>query len=224
MKQNYVKQALLALAFCATMPTFAIEFPSIGEAPQNGKTYMLLSRSNPTNFMTRTSWDGAFYLLPYNKEDIKKAVIKAVKNDNGTWSFTHDEVTLEEDSSEVITTYYVGIPSGTDNLNVNFSEPVEWTIENGDYTGFYKLKAGEGQGNELTIGGYLHLNAGNQYAIINDGHSMSTVQRPRQSVAAGVPSTKVTILASLWKIGALLIINIPMVSISGVSGTLTYLR
>ena len=168
MKQNYVKQALLALAFCATMPTFAIEFPSIGEAPQNGKTYMLLSRSNPTNFMTRTSWDGAFYLLPYNKEDIKKAVIKAVKNDNGTWSFTHDEVTLEEDSSEVITTYYVGIPSGTDNLNVNFSEPVEWTIENGDYTGFYKLQAGEGQGNELTIGGYLHLNAGNQYAIINE--------------------------------------------------------
>ena len=171
MKQNYVKQALLAFAFCATMPTFAIEFPSIGEAPQNGKTYMLLSRSNPTNFMTRTSWDGAFYLLPYNKEDIKKAVIKAVKNDNGTWSFTHDEVTLEEDSSEVITTYYVGIPSGTDNLNVNFSEPVEWTIENGDYTGFYKLKAGEGQGNELTIGGYLHLNAGNQYAIINESSS-----------------------------------------------------
>ena len=171
MKQNYVKQALLAVAFCATTSALAIEFPSIGEAPQNGKVYMLLSRSNPTNFMTRTSWDGAFFLLPYNKEDIKKAVVKATKNGDGTWSFSHDEITLEEDSTEITTTYFMGIPSGSDNLNANISDSVKWIVEDGDYTGFYKLKAGEGQDNELTIGGYLHLNKGNQYAVISESTS-----------------------------------------------------
>lgn len=168
MKQNYAKQALLAMALFATAPTFAIEFPSIGEAPQNGKTYMLLSRSNPTNFMTRTPWDGAFYLMPYNKEDIKKAIIKTVKNDNGTWSLTRDEIEYGEDSVEYTNTYYVGIPSGTDNLNANLSTQAEWYIEEGEFPGFYKLKAGEGQGNELTIGGYLHLNNGNQYVVISE--------------------------------------------------------
>ena len=170
MKKNYAKQALLALALFATAPTFAIEFPSIGEAPQNGKTYMLLSRSNPTNFMTRTPWDGAFYLMPYNKEDIKKAVFKAVKNENDTWSFTLDEIEYGEDSVEYTNTFYVGI-NGGDNLNANLSVQAEWYIEAGEYPGFYKLKAGDGQGNSLTIGGYLHLNAGNQYPVINESTS-----------------------------------------------------
>lgn len=167
MKQNYVKKGLLALLFCVATPAMAIDFPTIGEAPQNGNTYTLISRSNPTNFMTRTSWDGAFYLMPYNVEDIKKAVFKAVKNENDTWSFVVEEQVTEEGETYT-NTYYVGIPGGTDNLNAKLSSPAEWMIEEGEYPGFFKLKAGEGQGNSLTIGGYLHLNAGNQYAIINE--------------------------------------------------------
>jgi hypothetical protein len=146
----------------------AVEFPTIGEAPQNGKFYTLASRSNPSNFMTRTSWDGAFYLMPYNADDIQKAVFKAIDNQNGTWSFTIEKTETDDEGIENVNTYYVGIPFGYDNLNANISWQVAWTVEEGEYPGFYKIKAGEGQGNTMTIGGYLHLNAGNQYAVINE--------------------------------------------------------
>lgn len=168
MKKNYLKRVLPLLAFFAATPAMAVEFPAIGEALQDGKSYTLISRSNPTNFMTRTPWDGAFYLMPYNTEDIKKAVFKALKNDNGSWSFTIDEIQKDEEGTEYANTFYVGIPSGTDNLNANLGWAVEWIVEEGEYPGFYKLKASEGQGNDFTIGGYLHLNNGNQYVVISE--------------------------------------------------------
>ena len=165
MRRFYTKLVLSALCLSA-MPAMAIDFPSVGEAPQNGKYYTLMSRSNPTNYMTRTSWDGAFYLMPFNMDDIKKAVFKAVDNGDNTWSFVIEQQGSEE--GQVFTdTYYIGI-NGGDNLNANLSAQANWYIEEGDYPGFYKLKAGNGQGNSQTEGGYLHLNAGNQYAIINE--------------------------------------------------------
>lgn len=168
MKKNYAKLALLALALVASASASAIEFPTIGGAPEDGKVYILTSRSNPSNFWTRTSWDGAFYLQPYNADNIKKSAFKAVKNEDNTWSFTI-EVNSKDDNEETITTtYYLGIPNGTDNLNANLEEPVKWELTEGDYPGFYKLKAGEGQGNEKTIGGYLHLNNGNEYVVITE--------------------------------------------------------
>lgn len=85
MRRFYTKLVLSALCLSA-MPAMAIDFPTVGEAPQNGKYYTLMSRSNPTNYMTRTSWDGAFYLMPFNMDDIKKAVFKAVDNGDNTWS------------------------------------------------------------------------------------------------------------------------------------------
>ena len=131
MKQNYVKKGLLALLFCAATPAMAIDFPFIGQAPQDGKTYTLISRSNPTNFMTRTSWDGAFYVMPYNVNDIQKAVFKAVKNENDTWSFVIEEQVTEEGET-YINTNYLGIPGGTDNLNANLSAAAEWIVEEGE--------------------------------------------------------------------------------------------
>lgn len=168
MKKNYAKQALLALALVTSVSASAIEFPAIGGAPEDGKVYILTSRSNPSNFWTRTSWDGAFYLQPYNADNIKKSAFKAVKNDDNTWSFTIDVDSKGENEETITTTYFVGIPSGTDNLNANLEEPVKWEVTEGDYPGFYKLKAGEGQGNEKTIGGYLHLNNGNEFVVISE--------------------------------------------------------
>lgn len=168
MKKNYAKQALLALALVTSVSASAIELPTIGGAPEDGKIYILTSRSNPSNFWTRTSWDGAFYLQPYNADNIKKSAFKAVKNGDNTWSFTINVDSKGENEETITTTYFVGIPGGTDNLNANLEEPVKWEVTEGDYPGFYKLKAGEGQGNEKTIGGYLHLNNNNEYAIISE--------------------------------------------------------
>lgn len=166
MKKN-LRNWLLALGLVAAMPATAVDFPQVGEAPQDGKSYILISRSNPTQFWSRTSWDGAFYLLPYG-EQYKEAAVKAVKNDNGTWSFVIENETTDEEGTTVVTTTYMGIPVATDNLNCNLEEKAEWTVEESDVSGFYKLKAGEGQGNDLTIGGYLHLNNGNQYVVISE--------------------------------------------------------
>ena len=167
MVKNYIKHSLLAMGLLLAAPVAAVEFPSVGEAPQNGKSYILISRSNPTQFWSRTSWDGAYYLLPYG-DQYKSAAFKAVKNDNGTWSFAVETEEVDEEGTTVTTTTYVGIPVATDNLNGNLDGKAEWTVEESDVPGFYKLKAAQGQGNELTIGGYLHLNSGNQYAVISE--------------------------------------------------------
>ena len=168
MMKNYVRQCLLSVALTAAVPAMAIDFPDVTQTLTDGGTYILISRSNPTQFWSRTSWDGAYYLLPYG-DQYKDAAFKAVKNENGTWSFAIENEEKDEDGN-VIDTYstYVGIPFGTDNLNGNLYEQAEWTVEETDVTGFYKLKAGEGQENDATIGGYLHLNAGNQYAVISE--------------------------------------------------------
>lgn len=167
MKKNYLKHWLLAIGVLAAVPTMAVDFPPVGEAPQEGKSYILISRSNPTQFWSRTSWDGAYYLLPYG-DQYKQATIKALKNDNGTWSFAIESESTDEEGTPVVTITYMGIPYGTDNLNGNLEEKAEWTVEESDVKGFYKLKAGNNQGNELTIGGYLHLNSGNQYVVISE--------------------------------------------------------
>ena len=41
-------------------------------------------------------------------------------------------------------------------------------MEESDVKGYYLLKAGDGQGNEMSVGGYLHLNAGGEYLVISE--------------------------------------------------------
>ena len=171
MKKNYMKNLLLALGLMSATQAMAVELP-YAQTPADGKTYVLVSRSNPQNYWNRTSWDGAVYLLSYNDFNAQNAVV-AHQLENGNWQFTKDVTSydLGEEGDTVATyttTYYMGIPTGTDNLNINMETPVEWAVEAGDKGGFYLLKAGEGQGNDLTIGGYLHLNAGNQYLVITE--------------------------------------------------------
>ncbi len=168
MKKSYAKQALLAISLLAATPTLAIDFPTIGGAPENGKVYVLMSRSNPSLFSARTEWDSAFVFRSYDVNNIKRTALKAIKNEDETWSFVHEITAIDGEGATINLSYYLGIPSGTDNLNANIETSVKWIVEEGDYPGFYKLKADEGQGNDLTIGGYLHMNAGNDYPIINE--------------------------------------------------------
>ena len=169
MKKHYFKLAALAVMMAAAPEAQAIEFPC-AQTPVDGQSYVLASRSNPTNYWMRTSWDGAYYLMPYNDAKDNPGVFTAHQQADGTWTFTVENG--EEGTTIGGTTYYgttyVGIPYGTDNINGTLSEPAYWTVESSDQPGFYLLKAGAGQENDLTIGGYLHLNNGNQYAVITE--------------------------------------------------------
>ena len=169
MKINYLKLMALSAAMLTATGVQAVEFP-YAQTPTDGQSYILASRSNPTNFWTRTSWDGAYYVLPLADAQNNLGVFTAHKAEDGTWFFTveNGEEGLTFGADTFYGTTYVGIPYGTDNLNGKLAEPAYWTVEESDVKGFYQLKAGQGQENDLTIGGYLHMNGGNQYAIINE--------------------------------------------------------
>lgn len=169
MKNDYLKLAALAMAMTAAQTALAVDFP-YAKAPVDGETYILASRSNPTNFWTRTSWDGAYYLLPLADAKNNLGVFTAHAAEDGSWYFSVDngEDGLTFGGNTFYGTTYVGIPYGTDNLHGKLDNPAYWTLEPSDKAGFYLLKAGQGQENENTIGGYLHMNGGNQYPIINE--------------------------------------------------------
>ena len=170
MKKNYLMRAALAVTMLtAAGQAGAVEFP-YAQVPADGQTYVLASRSNPTNYWMRTSWDGAYYLMPYNDAKDNLGAFTAHQQANGSWTFTVENG--EEGSTIGGNTYYgttyLGIPYGTDNINGTLTDPAYWVVESSDIPGFYLLKADAGQENDLTIGGYLHLNNGNQYPIITE--------------------------------------------------------
>ena len=167
MLHNYIKQMALATGLLLTLTASAIELP-YAKAPADGSTYILSSRLKPASYLTRTSWDGALYLQPYNPDNVAKAAVTARKNDDGSWSFYRQSTTAVDEETEETVTEYMGIPSGTDNLNIKLLEPASWTVEESDVKGYYLLKAGDGQGNEMSVGGYLHLNAGGEYLVISE--------------------------------------------------------
>ena len=166
MKRNYLKLMALSATMLAA-PAMAVDLPYLS-APTDGKTYMLVSRLNPSAYVVPTPWDGAFYLMGYNLDDITKTAVTARANADGSWSFFHQTATTDDEGSETVVTRYMGIPSGTDNLNLKEEETALWYVEQSDVAGFYLLKAGAGHGNDYASGGYLHLNAGGQYLVISE--------------------------------------------------------
>ena len=171
MEKIYLKTLLVAAGLASAVQLMAVDVPFAKE-PVDGKTYILVSRSNPQRFWNRTGWDGAVYLQPFSNFNPANA-ITAHQQSDGTWTFTTDVTTEEKDEEGTVintytTTYYMSVPSGTDNLNINQYNPASWIVEESNKAGYYLLKAGEGQENEYTIGGYLHLNAGNEYLVISE--------------------------------------------------------
>mgnify|MGYP002857291309 FL=1 len=166
MKRNYLKLMALSATMLAA-PAMAVDLPYLS-APTDGKTYMLVSRLNPSAYVVPTPWDGAFYLMGYNLDDITKTTVTARANADGSWSFFHQTATTDDEGSETVVTRYMGIPSGTDNLNLKEEETALWYVEQSDVAGFYLLKAGAGHGNDYANGGYLHLNARGQYLVISE--------------------------------------------------------
>lgn len=151
---------MIVAALLVSANTMAIEFPKIGRTLTDGSTYTLVSYVKPDIFLARTSWDGAYYLLPIEDSQYEKNVFTAHQAKDGSWYFS---VAVDEE-----VTNYVGIPFATDNLNGKLEEPAYFTVTPGDVEGFYRLKAGDGNLNGNVIDRYLHLNAGGQYLIISE--------------------------------------------------------
>ena len=149
----------LGVMLLTTANAMAIDFPKIGRTLTDGGTYVFVNYAKPNIYLSRTSWDGAYYLRPIADSQYASHAFTAHQSSDNTWYFsvTSDDVTT-----------YIGIPIGTDNLNANLEEPAYFVVEPGDAEGFYRLKAGDGHLNMYVYGRYLHLNSGGEYLVISE--------------------------------------------------------
>lgn len=170
MKKNFLRMTLMSLFVGVSAFADAVDYPSYPtQTPVEGGKYVLANLAVPTGYMSRTSWDGAYYFLGATDSKYAEHAFTAHQNEEGLWFFTTSEATYEEEGEEPYTTYtYMGYPSGTDNLNGNLAEEAYFELLPGIHTGFYRIKAGEGQLNSMTIGLYLHMNAGGQYFVASE--------------------------------------------------------
>ena len=132
-----------------------------------GNKYVLVNAAqNTTQYMSRTGWDGALYFLGETDSKYADHQFAAVDNGDGTWSFTQSEEIIEGEGEPDI--YYMGIPTGSSNLNLNLVEPAKWIVtKSSKHAGFYQLMAGEGN-NPNCMNLKLHLNGGYQYFVISE--------------------------------------------------------
>ena len=169
-----MKKFLLLAAIAVSMSSQAQVTPKVQpETPVNGKSYILVNKAQTASqYMSRTSWDGALYFLGESDSNWEKYALTAFNNGDGTWSFG-----LPSTDEEGNTTYsYMAIPSGTANVNLNATEPAMWKLDAKD-GGFYNLIVGEGnnpaalatangEGSDTpTKDLRMHLNSGSQYFV-----------------------------------------------------------
>ena len=161
--------SMLCVACLAGTAMFAeIQPPQLKlETLTPGEKYVLFNKATPNGYMSRTSWDGAIYFLGANDSHYADYQLEAVKNDDGTWMFKHDNIvpSLVDGTDSIASTDYMCIPSGSGNVNMKDYEAM-WIVEEGDYEGYYKLKAGE-RNNTGVIGLHMHLNSSQQYWVIS---------------------------------------------------------
>ena len=166
---TFKKLSLLGVACLTGMAVFAeIQPPQLKlETLTSGEKYVLFNKATPNGYMSRTSWDGALYFLSANDSHYADYQVEAVKNDDGTWMFKHDNIvpSLVDGTDSIASTDYMCLPSGSPNINMRDYEAM-WVVEAGDYEGYYKLIAGE-YNNSYSIGYYMHLNKGQQYWVIS---------------------------------------------------------
>ncbi len=145
---------LLGLSAQAQITDTPVQRPKTkAGAPENGKTYVMVSAYSPLrHYSNLTSWDNAVYLT----QDIEFE-FTAIQNEDKTWSFTR------QDGDK---TLYMITREGDGNLRWNSEEQTKWLVEPGDFEGFVRLKAGEGNG-ESQQKYYVHLNAGAEYIIVS---------------------------------------------------------
>ena len=168
MEKSYIKTIALA-ALCAAGLTANAQDGLVapkGDALESGKQYTLFNYYTPSSYLGRTSWDGA--LINWNATADTYFKLYAQKNEDGTWSFYFDKVETSESESEseepteTTVRYYMNVPSGTANVNINSTEATKWTVaQAGDY---YQLKVGA-DNNADAIGYNMHMNSNCAYIV-----------------------------------------------------------
>ena len=171
MKQNELKSALIGFFLTVSLMASAIGYPKYPtQIPLPGEKYVFCNLAVPTGYMSRTSWDGAYYFLGATDSKYATHAFTVQQDEDGRWFFITDvqEIQDDEDEEPYQIFSYMGYPSGTDNLNGNLATEAYFSLESGKADGFYMIKAGEGHGNANTEGVYLHLNKGGQYFVASE--------------------------------------------------------
>ncbi len=172
MKQNYLRMTLLSLVMGIGAMLYAFDYPNYPtQTPTEGGKYVLCNLAVPTGYMSRTSWDGAYYFLGKDDSKYDTFAFTAHQDETGRWFFvtSEKEVQYDDEVTEIEYTY-VAIPSGTDNLRGGLNdilEPGYFALLPGIQKGFYYIEALEGN-NPWCQNKYLHLNAGGQYFVVNE--------------------------------------------------------
>lgn len=182
MKQLYLTLCLLT----CTLVSFAQLEPNVKpEVPVDGHQYVLVNQNQSVDqYMSRTSWDGAIYFLGKNDSHYADHAFTAVKNSDGTWSFTlpgtkEVETGDYDEGGDPITEtvdapFYMVMPSGSPNINFKQDNVATWYLEAKE-NNFYQMVLKEGHNSAamsmapFTTTGDLrmHLNNGNQYFVVS---------------------------------------------------------
>ena len=97
MKKNYFRLLAIAAMTAVSATAFAIDPPLKSEVLTDGNTYLLFSYANPSKVLSRTSWDGAYYLLDEAASNYltgtgnRTVPFVAHKADDGSWYFSVEE-------------------------------------------------------------------------------------------------------------------------------------
>jgi len=180
MNRLYITAALLGSALAASAGVDPKVKP---EVLASGNEYVLVNKAQTASqYMSRTSWDGALYFLGESDSNYANHAFAAIDNGNGTWSFTRPTTTAVETGevdeegnpiTEVLPAIdYMGIPDGSANLNFITGEIMEWSLDP-KAGNFYNLILGSGNNSAaLAQAAYtptgdlrLHLNNGSQYFV-----------------------------------------------------------
>ena len=164
MKQIYTTAlAFAALCLVGLTATAQTLTPPQPDKLVDGKTYTMFNYCTLSSYLGRTSWDGA--LVNWGANESNYLTFTAQTNSDGTWSFYCD---VEETAGEETTTvrYYMNLPSGSGNVNINSQSQCDWTVTSGTVAGFYYLEPTTGN-NSNAFGYNMHLNAGGAYIVVS---------------------------------------------------------
>ena len=153
MKKNYLRIAALLAAVVSSTSAMAIDPPTIAQELVDGATYTLINYAKPDLYLSRTSWDGAYYLRDYGSSNCKSYAFVAHKDDDG-WYFNSTDST------------FIGYGIGLSNLNGNLTQAAHFIITpSADHPGFYRLVNATDHPCEGVHGLPVHLSGGGQYLV-----------------------------------------------------------
>lgn len=181
MKRFYLSLGLLT----CSMVSFAQLEPNVKpEVPIDGHQYVLVNEfQNSEQYTSRTSWDGALYFLGKDNSHYADYAFTAVKNSDGTWSFTLP-CTIEVETGEfddggnpiketVDATSYMALPNGSPNVNFVPNNVATWYLAAKE-NNYYQLVLKDGHNpSAMSVAQYtptgdlrVHLNNNRDFFVV----------------------------------------------------------